>query len=68
MANDFKKLDELEEQIQSELKKRPRSATLLNLGWLAEKIRKQPKLKDEIDKQQYSINSEKLAKAMLDED
>ena len=68
MAEDWKKLNELTEQIDAELRQRPRSATLLNLSWIAEKIRKQPKIKEDIDHKTYKIDSEAIARALLDDE
>ena len=59
------KKHELEEQLEKELKRRPRSPTLLNLQWLAEKMRKAAVVKDSLSKGSYEVDSDKLAESLL---
>jgi anti-sigma28 factor (negative regulator of flagellin synthesis) len=57
-----------EKDIDSQLKKRPLSATLLNLKWLAEKFRRKENLKHKIASGAYSVKSDQIAKVMLNKD
>ena len=49
---------------QSELP-RKRSLTSLTLTWLAERMRKQERVKHAIDKGDYKVNSEELARSIV---
>lgn len=44
---------------------RPRSMTVLKLQWLAERVRKCAKLKDQIDNGSYHVDSKEVAKKIL---
>ncbi|RIL10274.1 MAG: hypothetical protein DCC75_04725 [Proteobacteria bacterium] len=44
---------------------RKRGMTSLMLGWLAEKLRRAEQLKTDIDTGKYKVDSEKIAKSML---
>lgn len=54
-----------EELIEQELQKRPLSGTLLDLKWLAEKFRKKMGLKRKLARGEYTIESDRLAKCIL---
>ena len=58
----------VEEQIDQELEARPRSATLLNLKWLAQRLRRSKKIKTDLSSGRYLVDNEKLAKAILNKD
>ena len=57
----------LEQEIGKALESKPRSATLLNLKWIAEKLRKSTRVRSLMDEGKYEINSEDLAKSLLNE-
>lgn len=57
-----------EEDLDAQIRNRPRSVTLLNLKWLAERVRKTCMLKKGIADGTYSVDSQRLAKALLNED
>ena len=61
-------LEKSEEEIDKEMKKRPRSATLLNMKWLAERLRKARLIKRNLENGVYKVDSKKLAKAILNEE
>ena len=61
-------LEKSEEEIDKEMKKRPRSATLLNMKWLAERLRKARLIKRNLENGEYKVDSKKLAKAILNEE
>ncbi len=44
---------------------RRRSVTTLKMEWLAERVRKVKRIKEEIEQGTYSIDSREVAKAML---
>lgn len=54
--------------IDAELKKRPRSPTLLNLSWLRDRLNKVKDLKDKIASGKYETDPEKAAKAILNKE
>jgi anti-sigma28 factor (negative regulator of flagellin synthesis) len=47
---------------------RKRSLTSLTLDWLAEKLRRTERLREEISGGQYKVESEKIAQAILNRD
>jgi anti-sigma28 factor (negative regulator of flagellin synthesis) len=57
-----------EADIDAKLKVRPRSATLLTLKWLAERFRKSTKIKTALAEGSYSVDTDKLAKALLNKE
>ena len=57
-----------EAEIEAKLKVRPRSATLLNLKWWAERFRKSAKIKSELAEGNYVVDSDRLAKALLNKE
>jgi anti-sigma28 factor (negative regulator of flagellin synthesis) len=48
-----------------EKRRRPRSLTTLKMEWLAERVRKVKRIKEEIEQGTYSVDSREVAKAML---
>jgi anti-sigma28 factor (negative regulator of flagellin synthesis) len=54
--------------IDAELKKRPRSPTLLNLSWLRDRLSKVKDLKEKIASGKYETDPEKAAKAILNKE
>ena len=58
----------MSDEFQNDQKRRPRSATLLNLGWIRERLKKAEKIKEKIDSGAYEVNPEQLAKALLNKD
>lgn len=48
-----------------EKQRRPRSLTTLKMEWLAERVRKCKRIKDQIEEGTYSIDSREVAKALL---
>jgi anti-sigma28 factor (negative regulator of flagellin synthesis) len=48
-------------------KPRKRSLTEVTLGWLAERLRKTEKIKAELEKGNYKVDTEKVASAILNE-
>ena len=57
-----------EAEIERELEKRPRSATLLSLKWLAERLKKTRTIKRDLENGSYKVDSKKLAKSILNEE
>ena len=57
-----------EAEIEAQLKVRPRSATLLNLKWWAERFRRSAKIKSDLKEGNYSLDSDKIAKALLNKE
>ena len=51
--------------LEAELKARPRSPTLLNLKWWAERFQKAAKIKTAVAEGRYSVDTNKLAQALL---
>ena len=49
------------------LKKRVRGVTSMSLEWLAERLRKAEKIKEKLAKGTYKVDSNKLAKAILNQ-
>lgn len=47
---------------------RKRSLTELTLGWLAERMRRCEKIKEELNSGQYQVKSEKVAASILNEE
>lgn len=45
--------------------RRPRKATMLKLQWLSERLRKCERIKREIEAGTYRVDSEEVAKAIL---
>ncbi len=45
--------------------KRPRSATMLKLQWLAERVRKCEKIRKAVAEGSYSVDSREVAKAIM---
>ena len=58
-------IQSLEAKIEEEIGKRPRSATLLTLKWLAERVRMTNQVETKIKTGNYSVDNEKIAKALL---
>ncbi len=56
-----------EAEIEKQFAGRPRSATLLNLKWLAERLRKARRVKRGLEEGTYSLDSDKIARALLNE-
>ncbi len=52
-------------ETQRERSKRPRSATMIKLQWLAEQVRKTLRIKEQIEEGSYHVDSQSLAKALL---
>jgi anti-sigma28 factor (negative regulator of flagellin synthesis) len=46
-------------------KRRPRSATSIALGWIAEKLRRSERIKEQLKSGAYSVDSTKIAEAIL---
>lgn len=46
-------------------KPRPRSATSIALGWIAEKLRRSERIKEQLKSGTYSVDSSKVAEAIL---
>ncbi len=57
--------NDLEKSIDKELEKRPRSATLLSLKWLAERVRKKSEVVEKVREGNYELDSKKIAEAIL---
>lgn len=55
-----------EQTIDRQISSHPRSATLLNLKWLAQRLRRSESIKQKMRDGQYKIDSESIARAMLD--
>jgi len=53
--------------IDGELKIRPRSPTLLNLSWLRDRLNRVKMIKDKLSSSTYSVDPEKLLKALIDD-
>ncbi len=66
MTTEGRELDE--HGLEEEMKRRPRSATLLNMKWLADRLRRARILKKGIEEGTYSVDSGKLAKALLNQE
>lgn len=49
-------------------KRRPRSATLLNMNWLRERLEKVEALKNRLATGSYKVDSSKIARAVLNEE
>ncbi len=63
--------DQLEQEEQGGQKRksgRPRSMTVLKLQWLAERARKCMHIKAKLEDGKYSVDSKKVAKAILNVD
>lgn len=60
--------NELDTQLDREIEKKPRSATLLNLKWLAERLRKARIIKQNLQNGTYRIDTKRIAKAILNQD
>jgi len=56
------------DEIERELKERPRSATLLNLKWLAERMRRTCAIKESLANGCYKVDSAKIAQAIIFKD
>ncbi len=54
--------------IDGELKRRPRSPTLLNLSWLRDRLNKVKSIKAKLASSTYEVDPEKAAKAILNEE
>ncbi len=54
-----------EAEIDEQIKQRPRSATLLCLKWLAERLRKARSVEQKLKNGTYDVGSEAIAKALL---
>ena len=54
-----------EQAIEAGLKQRPRSSTLLNLKWWAERLRKAKEIKARLDSGSYKVDSKELAQALI---
>jgi anti-sigma28 factor (negative regulator of flagellin synthesis) len=57
-----------ESKVDQALSKRPRSATLLKLKMFAEHFRRKEQIKEQIHSGNYAVNSEQIAKAIVNED
>ena len=51
--------------LDSKANRRPRSPTMLNLSWVRDRLMKARDARKKIEDGQYDINSEDLAKALL---
>lgn len=49
-------------------KPRRRGLTSLTLGWLADRLRRAAQVKEQVEKGQYSVDSEKVAAAIVNKD
>lgn len=56
------------EDIDGQLKRRPRSPTLLNLSWLRDRLGKMAQIKEKLQSGAYQVNSEDLAKSVLNKE
>jgi len=48
--------------------RRPRRATLLNMSWLKERLAKAQHIKERLNSSSYQVDSEMLAKALLNKE
>ncbi len=53
---------------EGEVKRRPRKATLLNMQWLKERLAKMSAVREKLQSGAYSVDSEMLAKAVLNKE
>lgn len=53
---------------EGEVKRRPRKATLLNMQWLKERLCKAQGIKEKLESGAYNVDSEMLAKAVLNKE
>jgi anti-sigma28 factor (negative regulator of flagellin synthesis) len=58
----------MSENNQNEQKPRKRGLTSLTLGWIAEKLRRAEKIREELEKGTYKVNSEKIAEAIVNKE
>ena len=49
-------------------KPRARSLTSLTLNWMAERVRRAEKIKKQVAKGKYKVNSEEIAAAIINEE
>ena len=49
-------------------KKRKRGLTSITLGWIAERLRKAEKIKEQVNSGSYELDSNKVAASILNED
>ena len=57
-----------DEQNTSNKPPRKRGITSVTLGWIAEKLRRAEKIKEEIKSGTYKVDSEKIAAAIVNKD
>ena len=57
-----------DEELDAKLKTRPRSATLLTLKWLADRLRRSDAIKEKLKNGKYDVDSEKIAKALANQE
>ena len=63
-----KKLEQANEDAPLRESGRPRSMTVMKLQWLAERVRKCQKIKQQIEENNYHVDSHTVAKAILNLD
>lgn len=66
--SDKKSNYEFEAEVDNEINRRPRSPTLLKLKMFAERFRKKEAVREKLKKGQYSMSSEEIARAILNDD
>lgn len=59
---------EFETEIDNEIKRRPRSPTLLKLKMFAERFRKKNEVREKLKSGKYDMSSERIAKAILNDE
>lgn len=57
-----------DQELEQQIKRRPRSPTLLNLNWLRERLKKVQVIKDRIASNNYEVDVPKTAKALISEE
>lgn len=57
----------MSESKSEEKKPRKRSLTEITLTWLAERVRRAEKIKEEVNKGTYTVDSQKIASAILND-
>ena len=65
LENNKQVVTEEVESVETKRSPRPRKATMLKLQWLSERLRKCERIKREIQAGTYHVDSEEVAKAIL---
>jgi len=55
----------VEKELDNMISKKPRSATLLTLKWIAERVRKSTQVSEKVKSGNYKVDGTKLAEAIL---